>query len=199
MQKKKFYVVFRGINTGIYESWEECKQQITSFQGALYKGFLSLEEAQNAYSKGYTNKDINNKIKIVSKPIIKSICVDAACSVEKQIMEYRGLFYANKKVLFHKGPFNGATNNIGEFLAIVHAMAYLKKNNINYPIYSDSITALSWVYKKQTRITINLSDEMQTLINRALNWLNNNNLSQFTLLKWHTKEWGEIPADFGRK
>lgn len=197
MSKKKFYVVFKGNKPGIYESWSECKQYVESYKGALYKSFLSLEEAQNALSNGFTYKAKENKTG--KKPEINSLCVDAACSVQKQIMEYRGVFYPNKKVLFHKGPFQGATNNIGEFLAIVHAMAYLKNNNINYPIYTDSNTAISWVYKKQTKITIDVPEDIQNLIDRAINWLNNNDLAQFNLLKWHTKEWGEIPADFGRK
>jgi len=41
-----FYAVKKGITTGIYESWEECREQIDNFSGAQYKKFKSRDEAQ---------------------------------------------------------------------------------------------------------------------------------------------------------
>ena len=105
------------------------------------------------------------------------------------------------KQLFHQGPFENGSNNIGEFLAIVHALALFKKRGIDAPIYSDSETALSWVKKKRCKTKL-IKDESNTiifdLIARADNWLVENPYDN-TLLKWDTNAWGEIPADFGRK
>jgi ribonuclease HI len=45
---KRYYVVVRGRNPGIYEAWfgpEGAKVQVDSFQGAVYKGFTSYEDA----------------------------------------------------------------------------------------------------------------------------------------------------------
>ncbi len=59
---------------------------------------------------------------------------------------------------FHQGPFENGSNNIGEFLAIVHALALFKKNGKNTAIYSGSETALTWVKNKKC-ITKLLQDE----------------------------------------
>lgn len=42
-------------------------------------------------------------------------------------MEYRGVDTKTRKQIFIQGPFEEGTNNIGEFLAIVHGLALLKK------------------------------------------------------------------------
>ena len=99
------------------------------------------------------------------------------------------------------GPFNNATNNIGEFLALVHGVAMMEKESDKKIIYSDSITAISWVRKKrcQTKLKKNKeNEEVFDLIARAILWLKKNNYS-IIIKKWETKLWGEIPADFGRK
>ena len=116
-------------------------------------------------------------------------------------MEYQGVFTETETHVFHQGPFPEATVNIGEFLALVHALAYLKKNKLDMPIYSDSLTALAWVRKKKVNTKLRPNEtnkKVFELIERALFWLNNNTYDT-QILKWNTKVWGEIPADFGRK
>jgi ribonuclease HI len=117
-------------------------------------------------------------------------------------MEYRGVLTHNKQEIFIKGPYKRGTNNIGEFLALVHGIALLKsKNKEDIPIYSDSRIAMSWVKQKRckTNITFDASNkDLLELIKRAENWLKENTFKN-PILKWETKAWGEIPADFGRK
>ena len=116
-------------------------------------------------------------------------------------MEYQGVDTETKEVLFKMGPFNNATNNIGEFLALVHGIAILEKDLKKKIIYSDSITAMSWVRKKryQTKLSRNKeNEEVFILVDRAILWLKENKYSAI-IKKWETKNWGEIPADFGRK
>ncbi len=199
-KKPKYYVVWKGRKTGVFGSWEECFQQVHGFEDAQYKSFPTQEEAEIAFHKGLTSpvKQQKQQVQTFLKPIKRSICVDAACSVTKQLMEYRGVFYDTGKVLFHRGPYEGASNNIGEFLAIVHAMAYMKQNNLNYPVYSDSNTAISWVLKKHVNTKIIVSEPVKLMIEKALTWLYKNK-TPYELLKWNTALWGEIPADFGRK
>ncbi|AUC16364.1 ribonuclease H [Tenacibaculum sp. SZ-18] len=210
-KKKKFYVVWKGKKPGIYSSWNECKEQINGFEGAQYKSFVSESEANLALKKTYndykgkdTRKITLTKEELVKfgKPILNSLSVDAACSGNPGAMEYRGVDTKTKKQIFIQGPFKKGTNNIGEFLAIVHGLAFLKsKNEHNYPIYTDSKIAMSWVKKKQCRTNVTFSDENKDLldmIKRAEKWLQENNYSN-PILKWETKAWGEIPADFGRK
>jgi ribonuclease HI len=203
MKKKlKYYVVWEGHKKGIYNSWEECKEQINNFKGAKYKSFLSLKDANNALSKNY--KIYISKSKLITSdelPNYNSISVDAASSGNPGIMEYQGVDTKTKKLLFNHGPFKQGTNNIGEFLALVHGLAELKKIKSNKSIYTDSITAISWVRKKKCNTKLERTIENENLfllVDRAILWLKSNSY-QTKILKWKTKIWGEIPADFGRK
>lgn len=211
MSKKKFYVVWNGRKKGVFTSWNVCKKQIEGFENAQYKSFSNLEEAEVAFSKKYEEYKGKNTTKPVlsakekasfGTPILESIAVDAACSGNPGAMEYRGVFTHNKKEIFKKGPFKNGTNNIGEFLALVHGIALLKgKNKEDIPVYSDSKIAMSWIKQKRCKTNIHFNDtnkDLLELIKRAENWLKENTFKN-PILKWETKAWGEIPADFGRK
>lgn len=211
MAKKKYYVVWNGHKKGVFNSWEACKKQIDGFQGAQYKAFADKTEAQLAYNKNYfAYKGKNTKKPSLTqtekekfgKPILESISVDAACSGNPGKMEYRGVLTHNKQQIFIKGPYQKGTNNIGEFLALVHGLALLKsKKKEDIPIYSDSKIAMSWIKKKQCRTNLAFdasNKELLELIKRAEKWLKENSFNN-PILKWETKAWGEIPADFGRK
>ena len=202
MTKQKYYVVWKGNNPGIYQSWERCQNEIKNVKGALFKSFSDEAEAKKAYEQGYeTYKKTLDFIDISDGPELNSISVDAASSGNPGIMEYQGVDTNTKEVLFKMGPFNNATNNIGEFLALVHGIAILEKDLKKRIIYSDSVTAMSWVRKKRCQTKLKRNDENEEvfiLIDRATKWLKENNYSA-TIRKWETKKWGEIPADFGRK
>ena len=202
MSKQKFYVVWKGNNPGIYQSWEKCQNEIKNINGALFKSFTNLEEAKKAYDQGYDEYKQGLDYKnVLNGPELNSISVDAASSGNPGIMEYQGVDTNTKEILFKMGPFNNATNNIGEFLALVHGIAILEKQSTKKIIYSDSITAMSWVRKEhcQTKLIRNKeNEEVFVLVERAIRWLKENNYSVM-IKKWNTKNWGEIPADFGRK
>lgn len=126
--------------------------------------------------------------------------VDAACSGNPGRMEYRGVDLRTGAVVFSLGPIYG-TNNIGEFLAIVHALALMQKQGCHDAIYSDSRNALKWVRERRCRTTLKetaRSAAVFELVRRAEAWLRNNSYEN-PLLKWDTRRWGEVPADFGRK
>ena len=203
MKKNKFYVVWVGNKTGVFESWVECQLAVKNYKGSKYKSFIKKNEAEKAFLKGY--EVYYNKKKYSHDndtiPTNDALCVDAASSGNPGIMEYQGVEMLTKKVLFKKGPYKNATNNIGEFLALVHGIAYLEKTKKSKIIYSDSKTAISWVKKKKCKTTLKKNSENKEvfeLISRAIKWLNENKYN-VNILKWDTKLWGEIPADFGRK
>lgn len=211
MPGKKFYVVWEGRTPGIYDNWSDAKAQVDQFTGAKYKSFDSILDAQKYFREGY--KAYYQEHPIIPtekptfasstdlKPVLDSICVDAACNMVTRVMEYRGVDTRTGQVIFHRGPFNGGTNNMGEFLALVHGLALLKQQGSNIPIYTDSITAISWVRHKKHKSIVLPTEEnalLFDLLNRAENWLKNNTF-QNPIVKWNTKAWGEIPADFGRK
>ena len=209
-KKKKYYAVWKGHHPGVFESWDDCKAQIKDYQGAQYKSFATFDAAKQALKGNYKDYIIKGKfkselseaqLKKIGQPNYDSISVDAASSGNPGKMEYRGVDTKTKKQLFIQGPFEEGTNNIGEFLAIVHGLALLKKNDSKKIIYTDSKTAISWVKKKtcNTKLVKNSKNEkLFDLIERAVVWLKSNSFST-PIVKWETKAWGEIPADFGRK
>lgn len=219
MGKKKFYVVWHGVNPGIYDSWTDCKLQINGFEGAVYKSFDSKEEAEKAYSSspyiyiGTQKKaeaenpsaDVPQDRHDTVLPLppevpAEALAVDAACSGNPGPMEYRGIYLRTGETVFHFGPVYG-TNNIGEFLAIVHALALMKQKGIRMPVFSDSRNAIEWVKHKHCKTTLERNARTEALFNmieRAENWLKANP-ADVPIHKWDTNRWGEIPADFGRK
>lgn len=206
--KQKYYVVWKGVNPGIYNSWTDCQLQIKGYEGALYKSFESREEATAAFDEPPYNHigHAAKKNKPVAKDgplpyLLESLAVDAACSGNPGKMEYRGVYVETGQQLFHVGPLEQGTNNIGEFLALVHGLAYFKKIDCKMPIYSDSRNAILWVRQKKCKTKLErtpVNAPIFNLIERAEKWLRENTYST-TILKWETSEWGEIPADFGRK
>ena len=204
-------MVWNGRKTGVFTSWNVVKKQVDGFENAQYKSFTSLDEAEIASKKKYEDYKGKNTTKPTlstlekekyGKPILESIAVDAACAGNPGKMEYRGVLTHNKQQIFIKGPFKKGTNNIGEFLALVHGIALLKsKNQHTLPIYSDSKIAMSWIRQKKCKTNLHFdtsNSDLLELIKRAENWLKENSF-QNPILKWETKAWGEIPADFGRK
>ncbi len=216
-KKQKYYVVWQGNQPGIYESWEECQKQVIGVTQAQYKSFEDKAEAERAFQRPYDEvkgkKTVQggmvgmdeNGMTIVREgsvpgPVLDSLAVDAACSGNPGVMEYRGVYVANRQQMFHFKSQLG-TNNIGEFLAIVHGLAYLKQHGLKQILYSDSVNAINWVKRKECRTKLPLTPqtaELWNYIRRAEAWLQSNSYTT-EIRKWDTDNWGEIPADFGRK
>jgi ribonuclease HI len=207
--KSKYYVVWVGRQPGIYRTWPECQEQTKGIPDAKYKSYETLPEAEKAYRDGW-QKSLRFSAKAKAQAAAgqggaefdpNSLSVDVGCSGNPGVVEYKGVDTQSGEVLFYKGPIAKGTNNLGEFLAIVHALAYLKQRGSDKTIYTDSMTALSWVRKKEVATNLprdKSTEEIWTLVDRALHWLRTNTYSN-PIVKWDTKRWGEIKADFGRK
>lgn len=214
MSKSKFYVVWAGKQPGIYSTWADCKAQVDGFPGARYKSFESRSEAEAAYAGGakpYIRSGGAGKAKKsgASRPGAKSadlidynsISVDVGTRGNPGPVEYKGVDTATGEVIFSYGPIAKGTNNLGEFLAIVHALAHIQREGSDKSIYSDSVNAMKWV--KQRRVSSTLprdrsTEEIWTLVDRAVQWLETHPYTT-KIMKWETKDWGEIKADYGRK
>ena len=214
--KYKYYVVWKGRTPGVYDCWEDCKKEVEGFAGALYKGFPDKETADAAFAKGYEKKPLTSHLSPLTSPLPQApfVAVDAACSGNPGKMEYQGVFVdmgtepATVVTLFKSPVFENGTNNIGEFLAIVHALAWMKQKRVQYPIYSDSVNAQKWVREKKCKTKLQPNEKNEylfELIERAEKWLCQNepwmieHSATIPVLKWKTEIWGEIPADYGRK
>lgn len=200
-------MVWKGRKTGIFTSWAECEKQVKGFVAAEYKSFGSLKEAEAAFQsqyEAYKGKPSSlGKWKEASiQPIIPSMSVDAACSGAPGKLEYRGVDTETGKEIFRFGPFPDGTNNVGEFLAVVHALTWMAKHKKQLPVYSDSENAIAWVFTGKCNTQLKHTAKNAPLfimIRSAENWLAENELEDDAVLKWDTGLWGENPADFGRK
>lgn len=243
-QKQKYYVVWEGMEPGIYDNWEDCKEQIDRYPGAKYKSFKTKEEAVAAYrgtgeeeASLFTMISLKNLERATESSSLKNparaiesnpqqsldratagnpslryadipeinpdaIAVDGACSGNPGMMEYRGVKVVDGRELFHVGPLPEGTNNVAEYLALIHALAYLfKLNDSTTPIYTDSATAVGWVRNRgcHTRLQPTAANKkIFEMLARADVWIRSHN-PRNPILRWNTALWGEIPADFGRK
>ena len=205
MPRQKYYVVWKGRRTGIFKSWSECEAQIKGYTGAQFKAFESRAEAERAFGRAYAEHEgrpasSQRWLFAIEKPVLPSVAVDAACSGSPGPLEYQGVVTETGKRLFKQGPFADGTNNVGEFLAIVEAMKWLDEHQHAWPVYSDSANAIAWIKAKKcnTRLThLPSNRKLFEMIAEAEKWLRF--LTRRKVLKWDTKAWGEIPADFGRK
>ena len=160
-KKPKFYVVWKGRETGVFSSWEDCKAQTNGFDGAVFKSFESKALAEQAFHDSSSHYIGKNKkvvsslskeaLALIGEPIEDAIAVDGAWNTNTGVVEYQGVYLKTYEVLFHVGPLDDGTNNIVEFLAIVHALALSKQWHWKIPIYSDSRIALGWVNEKKAR------------------------------------------------
>ncbi|MFA6950286.1 MAG: ribonuclease H family protein [Lentimicrobiaceae bacterium] len=204
MGKQKYYVVWKGRETGIFKSWAKCEEQVKGFDAARYKSFDTESEAIKAFAAGAPPFSRTKSAQLhtpAGDPVLPSICVDAACSGNPGVMEYQGVDNTTRNRIFHNGPYPEGTVNIGEFLAIVHGLGYLKLRGLSIPVYSDSNTAIKWVKDKKTNTKLvrnEINRELFNLIERAEYWLKHNSYDN-PVIKWNTKAWGESYADFGRK
>ena len=216
--KPKFYVVWEGRRPGVYDSWSSCEAQVKGVS-ARYKSFDSRAAAEAAFADGWqahlssahpsshthrpsVHPSSNpSSPSVVKQPILPALAVDAACSGNPGMLEFRGVVADTGTPVFHRGPYPCGTNNIGEFLAIVLGLAYLKAHDLPWVLYSDSRTALSWVRQKQCKTKLAWTSKNQDLfltVRAAEKWLHENTWTT-AIYKWDTDAWGEIPADFGRK
>lgn len=210
----KTYVVWSGIEPGIYDTWAECKAQVVGVKGAKYKSFegITRTEAEQILSEGpekyYSGGVTTEKAPSADYEAVKAsispdaIAVDASSRDNPGPMEYRGVYVETGDEVFHSRIYPIGTNNIGEFLAIVHAIAWEEQVGYFVPIYSDSLRAMKWVRQKQCRTQLPREPRTEELfrhIDRALLWLSTHDLTKYDIRKWPTEVLGEIPADFGRK
>ncbi|MDE5415269.1 ribonuclease H [Alkalihalobacterium chitinilyticum] len=212
MAKKKYYVVWSGRKTGIFNTWAECEAQVKGFQGARFKSFESKADAEAALSSGKVQAKktssaskkpaAKGKEEAVGDVVWDSVSVDVGCRGNPGIVEYKGVNTKTGEILFSHPEIHIGTNNMGEFLAIVHGLAWLKQQGKDTtPIYSDSKTAMKWVRDKKVNSSLKRDKDTEyiwSLVERAEKWLKTNTYKN-PILKWHTELWGEIKADYGRK
>lgn len=211
--RKKFYVVWEGHQPGIYDNWDDAKEQIDGFPGARFKAFPDQDSATTAFRgdpaeyMGIFRAMGTRPVKVINYeafPEIRldAIAVDAACSRNPGPVEYRGVMVGTGQEIFRYGPLEDGSNNIGEYLAIIHAAAlFAQRGDTTTPIYSDSRTAQAWIRARRSKSTVQptaRNARIMEMLARADRWIASHTIPN-PIIKWDTERWGEIPADFGRK
>lgn len=140
---KKYYAVKKGKSTGIFLTWDECKKQTVGFKGAIYKSFLTLEEAENY---------IQNEAKITPlEEFSGAICyVDGSFNVHTNEFSYGAvILYENQEHHFNKkftDPELASMRNVaGEIKGSECAMTFCLENSISAcKIYYDYEGVSRW-------------------------------------------------------
>lgn len=207
----QYYGVWIGRKPGVYDNWNDCKAQVDKFSGARYSKLKSTtkEEALLEFNKENNNtidnsketiKSTNNVVNTSNKPIENVLTVDGASNGLN--CEFQAVWYPSGEVAFKSKQYQGGTNNIAEFLGLVLAIKHLEKNNLPLSVYTDSVTAMAWLRDKKANTTAKTTgkatEELDKLINQAETYLKEKE-RKINIMKWETKSWGQIPADYGRK
>ena len=223
---KRFYAVFAGRQPGVYDDFNDAMEQVDGFEGAVFKSYDSPQEAAEAFRRFESRSDsrqigallmnatehqapprkpdrIETKTDYFAFPEIdlNGWAVDASCMGNPGVMEYRGVELMTGRELFRVGPFKKGTNNIGEFLAIVHALALMAQRGERHTVYSDSVSGMAWVRNRKVKTQLKrdaATEPVFRMMERALVWLNTHRYD-VPIRKWDTDRWGEVPADFDRK
>lgn len=199
---RKYYTVWHGRAPGVYATWAEAETQVKGFPAARFHSFPTRLEAERALAMGYAAfREDRAATRVPPPAALRGYAVDASLPAETGLLEYRGVKVDTRAEFFRQGPFEDGANNVGEFLALVHALALLTQRGIDAPVYSDSVTALAWVRDRRCKTELPRSEKnapLFDLVARAEAWLDAHTYAN-PVLKWDTEAWGENPADFGRK
>ncbi len=179
MAAKKFYAVRKGLRTGLFESWDECKAVTTGFPGAEYKGFTVKAEAL-AYL-GIAEKLAEDATAELSKEEHKenptdenSIIAYVDGSYEHSILKYAfGCVFLlpDGKVLTENGSGNNPDsaklrNVTGEMLGAMFAVRFAMKNGYQkIEIRYDYEGVEKWVtgaWKSKTELTQKYAQAMRS-------------------------------------
>ena len=137
---EKYYAVKKGRKIGIFESWDECKRQVTGFSGASYKSFSNRLDAEN-FIKGESNRKEKSEFYAY---------VDGSFLKENLEFSYGAVIFTDKEVLEFSEKFSDPElitmrNVAGEIKGAEFVMRYCIENNIpEIDIYYDYMGIEKW-------------------------------------------------------
>jgi ribonuclease HI len=207
MAKVKYYVVWEGRETGVFTEWVRCLEAIKGMKQAKYKAYKALHEANKAFAEGYekhwgkgdsgTKFYSEEELQLIGAPQVPSICLNCSYDRVTGIMIYKGVDTATGEQLFRQGPFLDCNQHIGEFLALVHGLAYLQQQGSDIPVYTRSMHAKAWVTRESkfggTLEATEKNTKVIELLTRANRWLETHNYPNQILI-WNKRAWNH-PGD----
>ncbi len=118
----KYYAVKKGKKPGIYESWDECKEQVSGYNGAEYKSFKTKNEAL-LFLEG-KEEEIDLSIPVCY--------VDGSFDSKTESYSFGGVFITKDgltefKKAFPKDEYSSHRNVAGEIKGAAYVINYAKK------------------------------------------------------------------------
>lgn len=102
MAKPRFYAVRNGRKTGIFNDWDECKEQVVGFAGAEYKGFSSVKDAKDYLEQEFSEEE---------RPLKKRMSKDEKIEYYKSVAEkLSNEIPAGKMIAYIDGSFDSETS-----------------------------------------------------------------------------------------
>lgn len=129
---------------------------------------------------------------------MKKIITYSKSNTKSRKMEYKAFNEETQKWIFQKKYTGYCTQNISDFISIVHALHYCNENSLDSPIYNNNKIAINWANNKKTNTQLfknNENKEIFQLYENALVWLKQNECSN-QILFWNKKEMGNIEKPF---
>ncbi|MGE4518415.1 MAG: ribonuclease HI [Desulfobacteraceae bacterium] len=138
MSKKKWYAVVKGKKPGIYGAWfgeNGAKEQIDGFRGAVFKGFLSYEDAENFMNSNNNSGSSGEKSEAMDLIVVYT---DGGCINNPGPGGFGAVIIENGKIVELSGGRRHTTNNRMEMKACIEALEYLKKSRKKIILHTDS-------------------------------------------------------------
>lgn len=147
MAKKKYYAVRKGRKTGIFDTWDECKAQVTGYSSAEYKSFTQKEEAEQFVLGDEKRIEIDEKGDTEAKEGYTLIKAYVDGSFDRRTRRYGGgaiILVGNEEIeiseMGNERELVSMHNVAGELLGAIRAMEWVSKSGIEKPqlvIYHD--------------------------------------------------------------
>lgn len=142
---EKYYAVKAGVKTGIFDSWEECKENVHGYSGAVYKSFKTRAEAVDYLgTENLGGKDVSDLADCVK------IYVDGSYNGLTEEFSYGMVVLSGKGEETFSGKFNDKElammrNVAGEIKGAQAAMQYAVDNHLaEIEIYHDYEGIARW-------------------------------------------------------
>jgi ribonuclease HI len=158
---KKYYAVKAGLKTGIFNTWEECKEHTHGFKGALYKSFKTFEAAREYMLK--ETASANYPLEILR------VYVDGSYDPANEIYSYGCVFVLKDEVIEElygtNTKFKEIRNVAGELEAVIEAVKWAIEHEIKELVICHDYSGISqWVngeWKAKNACTIEYRNFMR--------------------------------------
>lgn len=152
--KKKYYAVYKGRKPGIYNNWPEAKSQIDGFNGAVYKGFVTYDEAAGWMKKPVIRKNPakgalpeNHGASGKPKPGEVTVYTDGGSLGNPGPGGYGAVIMYEGKIIELSGGFRLTTNNRMELTGAIVALQNLPVKEKPVTLYTDSSYVVNGITK----------------------------------------------------